>query len=359
MRIRRSRVRFCKSFDGTRIAYSVTGRGAPVLMLPSWLSNLDYQWQSTAWRPWLEYLEDRCRLIRYDPRGCGLSDREIGDLSFDSWVRDVDCVLDAAGQNRVTLIGICQGGAVALRYAASRPDRVDRLVLYGTYARGRNRRDDLPPEPDKARVMLEMLELGWAEEDSAFMRAFATQFQPDGGLDHLQSWCRLQRQSTSARGAVALTRIMFEIDVRADARNIRCPVLVAHVRDDAVVPLEEGRLLAREIPDARFLVLDSRNHFMLPKERAWAQLLEELDAFLPRTGEDDEFAVLLSMREQQVLRGIAEGLDNREIGAALDISEKTVRNHVSGILSKLGVPTRAKAIVRAIQAGIGVGGTDR
>jgi pimeloyl-ACP methyl ester carboxylesterase/DNA-binding CsgD family transcriptional regulator len=330
-----------------------------VLLLPSWLSNLDYQWQSTAWRPWLTFLEARGLLIRYDPRGCGLSDRDITDLSFDSWVRDVDAVLDASGQESVALVGICQGGAVAIRYAAQRPERVERLVLYGTYARGRDRRDDLPLEPEKAKVMLEMLELGWADADSAFMRAFATQFQPDGAIEHLESWCRLQRQATSARNAVALTRIMFDIDVRGDARNIRCPVLVAHASDDAVVPLEEGRLLAREIPDAKFLTLDSRNHFMLPKERAWLELVEALDGFLPRVDAEDELAGLLSLREQQVLRAVAEGLDNREIGAALEISEKTVRNHVSGILSKLGVPTRAKAIVRAIRAGIGAGGADR
>ncbi|SEL60613.1 alpha/beta hydrolase fold [Roseovarius azorensis] len=327
--------------------------------MPSWLSNLDYQWQSTAWRPWLEFLWDRNHLIRYDPRGCGLSDRDIDDLSFDSWVRDVDAVLDAAGLDRVSLIGICQGGAVAIRYAASRPDRVDRLVLYGTYARGRNRRDDVPLEPEKAKVMLEMLELGWADEDSAFMRSFATQFQPDGTLEHLRTWCKLQRQAASASSAVALTRIMFDINVMEDARKIRCPTLVAHVREDAVVPLEEGRILAREIPGASFLTFDSRNHFMLPKEPAWAELVDALDSFLPGLRESDELAAVLSMREQQVLRAVAEGLDNREIGTALDISEKTVRNHVSGILSKLGVPTRAKAIVRAIRAGLGPGEAGR
>lgn len=327
--------------------------------MPSWLSNLDYQWQSTAWRPWLEFLWDRNRLIRYDPRGCGLSDRDIGDLSFDSWVHDVDTVLDATGVDRVSLVGLCQGGAVAIRYAASRWDRVERLVLYGTYARGRNRRDDVPLEPAKAKVMLEMLELGWADEDSAFMRSFATQFQPDGTLEHLRTWCKLQRQATSAKNAVALTKIMFDIDVLDDARKIQCPTLVAHVRGDAVVPLEEGRILAREIPGARFIALESRNHFMLPKEQAWGELVDALDSFLPGWRESDELAATLSLREQQVFRAIAEGLDNREIGAALDISEKTVRNHVSGILSKLGVSSRAKAILRAINAGFGSSEIDR
>ncbi len=101
------------------------------------------------------------------------------------------------------------------------------------------------------------------------------------------------------------------------------------------------------------MALESRNHFMLPKEKAWAELVDALESFLPGLRESDELAAILSLREQQVLRAIAEGLDNREIGATLDISEKTVRNHVSGILSKLGVSSRAKAIVRAIRAGLG------
>jgi pimeloyl-ACP methyl ester carboxylesterase len=347
------RVRFCKSFDGTRLAYSVSGSGPPVLLLPSWLTHLDYQWRSVAWRPWLQVLSDRFRLIRYDPRGCGLSDRDLADLSFDAWVQDVDAILDAVGVPKVSMIGICQGGAVAVEYAARRSERVDRLVLYGTYARGRDRRGNLPIEPEKARLMLEMLEVGWADEDAAFMRSFATQFQPDGTLEHLLSWCELQRQATTARNAVALTRIMFDIDVLAAAREIGCPVLVAHATQDAVVPFEEGRLLARSIPDAEFLALQSRNHFMLEKEQAWAQMIDALVAFLPDRGAFGGDLDTLSLRERQVLQGIAEGLDNAEIGASLYISEKTVRNHVSRIMSKLGVQSRAKAIVKAIRAGIG------
>lgn len=346
-------VRFCKSFDGTRLAWSAEGHGRPVLLLPSWLTHLDYQARSTAWRPWLQALGDRYRLIRYDPRGCGLSDREIGDLTFDAWVRDVDAVLDAAGADRVAVIGICQGGAVALAHAARSPGRIEALLLYGTYARGRDRRESPPVEPAKAKVMLEMLELGWADEESGFMRAFATQFQPDGGLDHLRSWCELQRQATTARNAVALSRIMFDIDVQDEARRIDCPTLVIHAAQDAVVPVSEGRLLARTIPGARFLEVDSRNHFPLPKEAAWAAILDALDDFLPaRSGPDGSFADL-SQRERQVLEAVAAGLDNEEIGAALEISEKTVRNHVSNVMAKLGVASRAKAIVAAIRAGLG------
>ena len=196
-----------------------------------------------------------------------------------------------------------------------------------------------------------MLELGWGDEDSAFMRSFATQFQPDGGMEHLSSWCELQRQATTARNAVALTRIMFDIDVTDEAARIASSALVAHVQDDAVVPATEAELLARTIPGASLLLLPGRNHFMLPHEESWKRLTDELAAFLPTDG--NGLVADLSQREREVLEGVAGGLDNREIGVALNISEKTVRNHVSGILSKLGVPSRAKAMVRAIQAGLG------
>src|SRR3972149_4630565 len=233
-------VRFCKSFDGAEIAYAVTGDGPPVVMLPNWLTHLEYQWRSVAWRPWLEALSTRYRLIRYDPRGCGLSDRNVDDLSFETWVRDFGAVVDAVELNRFSTVGICQGGPIAIEFAARQPSRVSNLVLYGTYARGRNRRSTIPLEPEKAKGMLEMMELGWGQEDHSFMRVFATQFQPEGSIEHLRSWCELQRIATSPASAVQLTRVMFDIDVQESAARLKCPTLVAHADRDAAVPGEEG-----------------------------------------------------------------------------------------------------------------------
>jgi pimeloyl-ACP methyl ester carboxylesterase/DNA-binding CsgD family transcriptional regulator len=309
--------------------------------------------RTVAWQPWLEALSSRYTLVRYDPRGCGLSDRNVDDLAFGTWVRDVDAVADAAGLERFSLIGTCQGGAVATAYAGRHAERVSHLVLYGTYARGRNRRDSPPLEPEKAKVMLEMLELGWADEDHAFMRSFATQFQPDGTLEHLRSWCELQRAATTAKNAVELTRIMFDIDVQDAARKISCPTLVAHPDRDAVAPMEEGRLLAKLIPDARFLQLDSPNHFMLCDEPAWSRFLEALFEFLPTpAGEHGAFAALTA-REREIVEFLAGGHDNHQIAAHLDISEKTVRNHLSSVFAKLGCENRSQAIVAARQAGFG------
>jgi len=157
-----------------------------------------------AWRPWLEALSSRYRLLRYDPRGCGLSDRNVEKASLESWVRDFGAVVHAAGLDRFSLLGICQGGPIAIEFAARHPERVEKLVLYGTYARGRNRRSTPPLEPEKAKVMLDMIRVGWAQ-DHAFMSVFATQFQPEGTAEHLRSWWELQRAAATAADAVVLT----------------------------------------------------------------------------------------------------------------------------------------------------------
>ena len=348
-------VRFFESHDGTRLAYAVAGNGPPVILLPSWLTHLEFQRRSVAWQPFLAALGSRYRLIRYDPRGCGLSDRNVADLRFDTWVRDLDALVTHLRLRSFALIGVCQGGAVALEYAARAPGRVSHLVLYGTYARGRDKRSDIPLEPEKARLMLDMIRIGWGSEDHAFATAFAQQFQPEGAEDHLRSWCELQRRAATPEAAVALTRIMFNIDIRTALGVIGCPTLVAHANRDAVVPLEEGRLLAQSIPGARFLELDSPNHFMRSDEAAWSQFVDALHAFLPKpVGEAGAWGEL-TVREREVLDLVAKGLDNRQISARFGISEKTVRNHVSHVLAALGMRNRSQLIVAAREAGFGRG----
>jgi pimeloyl-ACP methyl ester carboxylesterase/DNA-binding CsgD family transcriptional regulator len=344
-------VRFFESFDGASIAYATAGDGYPVILLPSWLSHLDHQRRSVAWGPFLDVLAGRYRLVRYDPRGCGLSDRRVPDLGFETWVRDLDALVAHLRLGAFALIGVCQGGAVAVEYAARMPGRVSHLVLFGTYARGRDKRGDLPLEPEKARVMLEMIRLGWGNDDHAFATAFAKQFQPDGGEEHLRSWCELQRKAATPETAAELTRIMYGLDVRTALGLIDCPTLVVHANRDAVVPFEEGRLLARMIPKARFLELDSRNHFLRADEPAWQRFVEALTAFLPSVPEAEAFAHL-TPREREVLSLVAEGRDNREIARALGLREKTVRNHVSNLFAGLSVANRPQLIVVARQAGL-------
>jgi pimeloyl-ACP methyl ester carboxylesterase len=273
-------IRFCTSADGVTLAYAVSGEGSPLVMSASWLTHLEHQWRSLAWQPWLEAFSREHSVLRYDSRGCGLSDREVAEATFETWVQDFERVIDAAGFERFALLGTCQGGPIAMEYAARHPERVSRLVLYGTYARGRLVRTNLPSEIEKGRLLLDLTQLGWGQENHAFLQVWASQFQPGGTLAHLRSWSEQQRAATSAESAVKLLRTSWNVDVTQTARRIGCPVLVIHSERDAVVPIEEGRMLAGLIPDSRFVQLDSENHMPLADEPAWPRLLEEVRRFL-------------------------------------------------------------------------------
>jgi pimeloyl-ACP methyl ester carboxylesterase/DNA-binding CsgD family transcriptional regulator len=353
-------IRFCKSGDGVRLAYAVSGEGPPLVMSATWLTHLEHQWRSLAWQPWLDACSRGHKLLRYDSRGCGLSDRDTDDFSFENWVKDFECVVDASGLKQFSLLGTCWGGPIAIEYAARHPERVDRLILYGTYARGRLRWNDRPKEVEKAELLLDLTRLGWGRENHAFMQVWASYFQPGGTLEHLRSWCDQQRAATSAETAVRLLRLGWEADVREAAGKIKCPVLIVHPERDAVVPVEEGRLLASLIPDCRFVQLDSENHMPLADEPAWPRLVEEVRKFLaepsvaPAVGRNGLPLAELTPRERGVLEGIAEGLDNAEIAASLGLSEKTVRNHITRVFDKIGVEHRYEAIVRAREAGLGM-----
>lgn len=353
-------IRLCKSADGVRLAYAVSGEGPPLVMSATWLTHLEHQWRSLAWRPWLDAFSRDHKLLRYDARGCGLSDRDARDLSFETWIQDFECVIDAASLRRFSLLATCQGGPIAIEYAARHPERVSHLILYGTYARGRLQWSERPKEVEKGRVLLDLTRLGWGQENHAFLQVWASAFQPGGTLEHLRSWCDQQREATSAETAVRLLRIGWNVDVRQAARRIKCPVLIVHPERDKVVPLEEGRLLASLIPNCRFVQLDSENHMPLPDEPAWPRLLGELRKFLAEPSPDKSILrdVLpldeLTPRERAVLEGIAEGLDNTEIATSLGLSEKTVRNHITRIFDKICVEHRYQAIVRAREAGLGM-----
>jgi pimeloyl-ACP methyl ester carboxylesterase/DNA-binding CsgD family transcriptional regulator len=352
-------IRFCTTADGVQLAYAVSGEGPPLVMSATWLTHLEYQWRSLAWRPWLDALSRGHKLLRYDSRGCGLSDRDDHNLSFESWIKDFECVVEAASFRRFPILATCWGGPVAVEYAARHPERVSCLILYGTYACGRLRWTDRPKETEKARVLLDLTRLGWGQENHAFLQVWASAFQPGGTLEHLRSWCDQQRAATSAPTAVRLLEIGWNVDVRQAARKIKCPVLMIHPERDAVVPIDEGRLLASLIPDCRFVALDSENHMPLADEPAWPRIVDEIEAFLSEVGERPEAATALPLheltpRERAVLEGIAGGLDNTEIAASLGLSEKTVRNHITHIFDKIGVDHRYQAIVRARDAGLGM-----
>ncbi len=353
-------IRFCTTADGVRIAYAKIGDGSALVCAPQWLTHLEEEVRSPAWSHWVTGLSRGRTLVRYDKRGCGLSDRAVREQSVDAWVRDLEAVVEAAGLDTFPLFGSCQGGPIAVEYAARHPERVSHLVLYGTFARGRMKRAAGRQHEEEGRMWLKMVELGWGQDNPAYRQVFATRFIPEGSLEQLRSFAAMDRASTSPSTAVQLLDAFAWIDVSASAGRVRCPTLVLHAHQDAIVPFEEGRLLAGLIPGARLVTLESRNHVLLEHEPAWQQLLERLDGFLkaPRPSQASRAfpAGTLTAREKDVLELIAEGLGNEAIAARLGVSEKTVRNHITSVFGKLQVTTRAQAIVRARDAGFGLRG---
>jgi pimeloyl-ACP methyl ester carboxylesterase/DNA-binding CsgD family transcriptional regulator len=322
----------------------------------NWLSHLEYDWASPIWRHWIEGLSRHRTYVRYDARGCGLSDRDPKEISFESWVRDLEAVADASGFERFPLLGISQGGAIAIEYATRHPERVSHLILYGAFGRGRLKRGGGQAGIDETMTMYKLFELGWGTDNRAFRQVFATQFLPDASHELIDAFDELQRQSASAAEAVRIMQTSVQIDVTRLAERVACPSLILHSRDDGRIPFEEGRLLASLIPGARFVPLASRNHILLADEPAWQAFVREIDAFLG-DAKGPKLIGDLTPRENELVELLARGLDNHQIAAHLDLSEKTVRNMLSSVLDKLGVESRAQAIVRAREAGYGVGAT--
>jgi pimeloyl-ACP methyl ester carboxylesterase len=292
--------------------------------------------------------------VRYDQRGCGLSDRDAEDLSLEAMVADLESVVDAAGLGRFSLVGASQGGAVAIAYAARHPERVSALLIHGGYARGVLRRGLSPGEREEARMMVELIRLGWGRENPAYRQLFTSLMIPDSTPEEAASFNELERTSTSPELAARLVASFGPIDVTSLAPLVRCPTLVTHARQDARVPFEEGRLVASLIPGARFVPLDGRNHVLLAREPAFRQFFAELHAFLAEGESASRSRAAfpdLTPREREILELLAHGLDNETIGARLDLSEKTVRNNITRIFDKLGVATRPQAIVKAREAG--------
>jgi pimeloyl-ACP methyl ester carboxylesterase/DNA-binding CsgD family transcriptional regulator len=350
----RQQIRFCTAADGVRLAYATSGKGPPLLRIGSFINHLDFDWDSPVWRHWLRELSRDHTLLRYDARGCGLSDREVADISFDAWVNDLETIADAAGLERFALLGASQGAPIAIAYAHRHPERVSRLVLYGGYTRGRLRWSDSAQDREAAVTMPRLAELGWGKDNAAFRQFFTTQFLP-GGTPEQHAWFNeLERVSVSPANAARFMNVTNDLDVSALAPRIACPTLVLHATHDARVPFEEGRRVASLISGARFVPLDSRNHILLEGEPAWAQWLEAFRAFMPRAqaGGDGVF-MQLTPRERELVELIAQGRDNAQVAAHLSLSEKTVRNHITSIFAKLEVENRAQAIVRAREAGFG------
>jgi pimeloyl-ACP methyl ester carboxylesterase/DNA-binding CsgD family transcriptional regulator len=348
----KQQIRICSSQDNVRIAYAISGSGPPLVKAANWLSHLGYDVQSPVWSHLLNELSRNHTLIRYDERGCGLSASDDEHLSFAGWQHDLEAVIKASGIDRFSLLGISQGASLAISYAVAHPEQVTHLIVYGGFARGRLKRKLTPQLREEAQMMIKLAELGWGQENPAFRQFFTSQFIPGGTAEQHRWFNELERVSCTPANAVRFMHITNDIDVVDLLPKVTCPTLVMHATHDARVPFEEGMLIAAQIPGARFVPLESSNHLLLEDEPAWRRWVEEVRAFLPGSAaEADPAFTTLSRRERDVVELIARGCDNAQIAAHLGLSEKTVRNHITSIFSKLEVENRSQAIVLARKAG--------
>jgi len=310
------RIHFCQAGDGARIAYAESGSGPILLKTANWLTHLEHDWNSPVWRHWLTDLSRDRTLVRYDERGSGLSDRNVEDVSFEAWIRDLEVMVDRLGVERVPLLGISQGCAVAVAFAARHPDRVSRLVLYGGFPLGRLKRAKTSLQREQAEMLIRVMPHGWGQDNPAFRYFFAAMFLPEGTPEQVAWFSELQRVSATPETAVRLLTASANIDVRDVAPLVRAPTLVLHATEDAVVPFEEGCMLASLIPDARLVPLVGRNHILLESEPAWPRFIEEVRQFLaedvPSTSHPGQ-EVFPAGVDQHQLKSVQVGL-RREAG---------------------------------------------
>jgi pimeloyl-ACP methyl ester carboxylesterase/DNA-binding CsgD family transcriptional regulator len=356
----RQHVRYVTASDGTRLAWAESGTGPTLVKAANWLTHLEYDLESPVWKHWIRFFSGHCRFIRYDERGCGMSDwGGATPLTVDQWADDLSTVIDAARPDApVTLLGISQGASACIQYAINHPDRVARLILYGGYARGALNRGT-PMTQRAHQAMIDLARAAWGSDNPTFRQVFTSRFIPGGTLEQTQWFNDLCLKTTTGEIASTLFEARARIDISDLLATVSTPTLILHGRSDAVVTIEEGRHLASRIAGAEFVELDSGNHVLLEHEPAWQRFKEAVLAFMgvgdswgqsPDAGGGQPFAEL-SSRERQVLALMADGLSNTEIAERLSISEKTVRNHASNVFDKLGVWSRAQAIVFARERG--------
>jgi pimeloyl-ACP methyl ester carboxylesterase len=276
----RQKIQFCTARDGVRLAYASVGSGYPLIKSANWLNHLDYEWDSPIWKHWLAELTKHHRLIRYDERGNGLSQWDVPEMSFDLWVQDLETVVEAAGVDRFALLGISQGGAVAMAYAIRHPERVSHLILLGAFSQGLAARGT-EEQMAARRALQTLVRMGWGKNNPDFKSMYTKFYFPHASTPEQLDWFNdLQRISASPENAARILTLIDEISVRALLPQVSVPTIVFHADRDRVIPAEEGRILASEIPGARFIPLNTANHVPLAEEPAWGVFLEELGAFL-------------------------------------------------------------------------------
>jgi pimeloyl-ACP methyl ester carboxylesterase/DNA-binding CsgD family transcriptional regulator len=343
-------LRFTHLPSGARIAWARSGRsGAPVLLRAAhWMTHVDYDLRSPLWQPFIEGLGRQLEVVRYDERGCGLSTADDVPLGLDSAVEEIQAVADAHGAERFALLGISGGATSAVAFAARHPQRVSHLVLLAGYTHGLLHRNPSAQTLAFHEAQLKLIELGWGRNDPGVQAMFTTRFMPGGNAEQIASFNEHQRLSCDGLRAAAIVRASAGKDARALAANVQTPTLVLHCEGDLVVPLALGHELAASIPGARFELLHSRNHLPLPQEPAFERLCQATSEFVAHKPQP----VQLTPRERELAGLVGQGFDNLQIAARLGLADKTVRNMMSALYTKLGVEGRAMAVVKARDMGL-------
>lgn len=335
---------------GSRVAYATSGSGRALVFPQPTFGHLDVELESPERTAFFEALESSFTLIRYDRLGTGLSDRDRPSKTFtlEFEVNVLEALFDELELGRATLFGFSYGAAVAAAFAARRPERLKRLLLFGAYA-------DAAPLSSPALIgpVASLLRADW----ELGSRLLTAAFMPNADGEQASFNARLRRESTTGEVAAALLEMWARTDLRDVLGEITAPTLVLHRRDDPVVPLRLGRALSALIPQARFEALEGRWH--QPWFGDTEAVLTAAGAFLgfaPPTSASSELGdrqkVELTAREREVLQLVAEGLDDAAIARRLVLSAHTVHRHMANIRTRLRQPSRAAAVALAARHGL-------
>ena len=339
-------IRFCEAPDGVRIAYAVSGTGPPMLVSTCWLSHLQHDWESPVWKHFLEDIGRFVTIVRYDERGYGLSDWDVTDHCLEARIGDLEAVADDAGFERFALMGMAQGGPPAISYAARHPQRVTRLLFYGSYA---GAAAGSVESQEDLQAFAHLIKVGWGRPQHTFRRVFTTMMIPGASEEQMLWLDELQRVAASAETASSALTQRSSANCLDLLPGLDVPTLVLHSVRDQMNDFEHAQLLAKGIPGARLVPLDSDNHIILGDEPAWPVLVDEVRRFLAADGTPPPAAAALSARENEVMTLVADGRTNDEIAAELHLSVRTVERHLQNVYGKLGVhgaSARTAAVVR-------------
>lgn len=345
--LEKSEIRFLPVGD-RRAAYEVRGDGPPIVAPAWWVSHLELDWQSPEFRRFWELVADGHTLIRYDRLGAGMSDRALheSDLTIEAEVAALRALLDELELERVSLVGGSCGSCTAIAFAATYPERVDRLVLYGSYSGG-----SVITPPGVGDAIIGAVRAHWG----LGARVLSDIFLGAADSAEHERFGALQREAATSEAAAALLGLVYRLDVREYLAGVRAPTTVIHRRDDRAVPFALGREVAAGIPGASFVPLQGSAHFPWHGDvdsvaRACRDALTPTQVGPPTVNGAEP--ILLSEREREILACVAQGLSDREIAEQLVLSSHTVHRHVANIRRKLGRTSRTAAVAEAARRGL-------